>query len=174
MDAITYRDRTGQAYLVREAEETDAPGLVAIIDTVGKEEQYIANERAAYSIDQQRQILRHRSPLQLILVAQVQDRVVGMLEMVRGAFEKNRHTGTFAMAILPDARGRGIGEGLLLTAHQWAKNAAIEKIWLSVFATNDRAISLYRRLGYREEARRPDQFRIQGLSVDEVFMAVYL
>lgn len=113
--------------------------------------------------------------LQVVLVAEsLAGEFFGSLEMVRGSFQKNRHTATFGMALDAACRGRGIGEGLLLAAHAWAREMGVEKITLSVFATNAHAIHLYRRMGYVEEARRPDQFRLRGRSVAEVLMACFL
>ena len=168
-------DRNGNVYRIRDAAPDDAPVIVEILTQVGQEGIYIANEGLYMSAEQQTQVLQRRNPdLHLILVAERAGKVVGTLEMVRGVFQKNRHTASFGMALAPLARGHGIGEGLLLAAHEWARTLGIQKIGLSVFATNLAAIRLYQRLGYREEGRRQNQFLLHGTLVDEVFMALYL
>lgn len=168
-------DRNGNVYRIRDAAPEDAPVIVEILTQVGQEGIYIANEGLYMSAEQQAQVVERRNPdLHLILVAERGFEVVGTLEMVRGVFQKNRHTANFGMALVPVARGHGIGEGLLLSAHRWARDLGIQKIGLSVFATNQAAIRLYQRLGYQEEGRRQNQFVLQGTYVDEVLMATYL
>lgn len=168
-------DRNGNVYRIRDAVPDDAPVIVEILTQVGQEGIYIANEGLYMSAEQQAHVVERRNPdVHLILVAERAAHVVGTLEMVRGVFQKNRHTANFGMALVPLARGLGIGEGLLLAAHEWARAMGIQKIGLSVFATNQAAIRLYQRLGYREEGRRQNQFLLQGALIDEVLMALYL
>lgn len=177
MSAISdiYRDRTGTPYRVRDARPEDAAALVALLDRVGHEDIYIADEAAQISAAQQAEILRRRDPrVQLVLVLEQQDVIVGSLEMIRGTFRKNRHTAIFGMALLPESRGRGLGEGLLRTAERWAQEAGVMKISLAVFSSNRAAIRLYERLGYQEEGRRLRQYLIAGQWVDEIWMARWL
>lgn len=171
----TYYDRTGQPYQVREAHPEDGSVLVDLLNRVGSEEIYIADERAQLTAEQESALIEQRNPdLQCILVAERQGEVAGSLEMIRGAMQKNRHTAIFGMALFASFRGRGIGRGLLQSAEDWALSVGVEKVSLSVFATNRQAIRLYQSLGYREEGRRRDQYRIRGALVDEVWMARWL
>ncbi len=175
MICLEQPDRSGNGYRVRDAVPEDAPRIVEILTHVGLEGIYIANEGFYMSAEQQAQVLTRRNPdIHLILVAEQASQIVGTLEMVRGVFQKNRHTANFGMALTSDVRGRGMGEGLLLAAHKWARDRGIQKICLSVFASNRAAIRLYTRLGYEEEGRRKHQFLLEGSLVDEVLMAVYL
>ncbi len=171
----TYRDREGTPYQVRDARPEDAAALVALLDRVGREEIYIADESAQISEAQQAEILRRLNPeVQLVLVLEQHHVIVGSLEMIRGTFRKNRHTAIFGMALLPESRGHGLGEGLLRTAERWAQDAGVMKISLAVFSSNRAAIRLYQRLGYQEEGRRLRQYLIAGKWVDEIWMARWL
>lgn len=170
-----YRDRAGQPYGVRDAEAGDASALIDLINQVGQEEIFIADERAMVTLEQQQAVIQHHDPaIQLILVACRNHHILGSLEMVRGTLRKNRHTAIFGMALSAEFRGFGIGRGLLSSGERWAKALGVEKISLAVFATNMRAIRLYQSLGYREEARRYGQYRLEGQLVDEIWMARWL
>lgn len=159
---------------IRPAVPDDAADLVSILDQVGREGRYIANDGAFFSVEHQREMIVRRDPdSHLILVADCRGRVVGTFEMVRGNLAKNRHTATFAMALLKPFRGRGIGAALLARGEAWAVAQGVEKIHLAVFATNLGALSLYHKAGYVEEGRRRDQFRIAGEAVDEILMAKF-
>ena len=69
-------------------------------------------------------------------------------------------------------RGKGVGEGLLHTLMEWAKeNPLIEKVGLSVLSSNTRAIGLYKKAGFVEEGRRPREIKMgHGEYVDEILM----
>ncbi|MCY0899902.1 MAG: GNAT family N-acetyltransferase [Firmicutes bacterium] len=170
-----WRDRGGVSFQVRMAEPRDAGVLVDLLNEVGREEIYIADDGAQFTVEQQARIIHGANPLwQCILVAEQAGQVVGSLEMVRGTLKKNQHTATFGMALFPHARGRQIGRGLVLTAEDWARRVGVEKISLAVFATNVAAIALYQSLGYQEEGRRRRQYRIRDQWVDEIWMARWL
>ncbi len=69
-------------------------------------------------------------------------------------------------------RGRGVGTALLKSLLEWATaHPLIEKVWLEVFATNERAIRLYRKLGFVEEGVRPQDIKLgPGRYVDTLAM----
>ena len=55
------------------------------------------------------------------------------------------------MGLLPDARGKGLGERLARAAIGRAWAEGLERVELEVFASNERAIGLYRKLGFITE-----------------------
>lgn len=62
------------------------------------------------------------------------------------------HTGTGGvqnLGVAPDARGRGLGEALLLLALHGFRRAGVRRAFLEVTANNHAAVRLYRRLGFR-------------------------
>lgn len=171
----TYHDRRDQPYRVRDAQPEDAAALVQLLNRVGHEEIYIADEAAPLSAEQEATIIGQRNPdLQCILVAEQNQAVAGSLEMIRGAMRKNRHTAIFGMALFPEFRRRGIGRGLLLSAEDWARQVGVEKISLAVFSSNQAAIRMYLSLGYVEEGRRQRQYRLHDQWTDEIWMARWL
>lgn len=59
------------------------------------------------------------------------------------------------MAAVPEGRRQGVGAALLNEAEKHARNHACPGLALIVAASNENAISVYRRDGYAERARRP-------------------
>jgi ribosomal protein S18 acetylase RimI-like enzyme len=53
------------------------------------------------------------------------------------------------IGVLPRHRGLGIGRGLILASLLGMQQVGITQVALEVTAENDRAIELYRRLGFR-------------------------
>lgn len=59
------------------------------------------------------------------------------------------------MAMLPEHRGRGLGNRMLALAREKARERGFEELSLVVFEQNAGAKRLYERHGFREVARRP-------------------
>ncbi|HOG45208.1 MAG TPA: GNAT family N-acetyltransferase [Anaerolineae bacterium] len=55
------------------------------------------------------------------------------------------------LAVLPEARGRGLGTQLLALAEGLAREAGCRRLALDAFIENERARALYVRVGYRVE-----------------------
>lgn len=82
------------------------------------------------------------------------------------------HTGSFGVMIDKEYRGLGMGKLLIRALLEWAeKNPLIEKVSLGVFSTNQRAIALYKSLGFVEEGRKVNEIRMNDNEyVDDVLM----
>jgi len=58
---------------------------------------------------------------------------------------------------------------------EWASTQeGLEKISLTVFSTNNVAISLYKKFGFITEGRMERHFKIEGKYIDDVAMAKFL
>ena len=64
----------------------------------------------------------------------------------------DRHTHVFLLYVLPEHRRRGIGKALMLHAEAWAKDQGDRQIGLQVFQSNQAALNLYDRLGFRTQS----------------------
>jgi L-phenylalanine/L-methionine N-acetyltransferase len=69
-------------------------------------------------------------------------------------------------------QGRGVGRKLLARLLDWADNwAGVLRVELHVHADNDRAIALYRSIGFVEEGRHRNYALKNGRYVDAFSMA---
>jgi len=111
-------------------------------------------------------------PSQLAIVAETADEIVGSLSFENSVPRRLTHRGSLGVSVRQTRRGQGIGTALLQTLIDWAQaSPLIEKIGLSVFATNVDAIRLYQRLGFVEEGRQPHEIKLaEGQYVDNVLM----
>lgn len=107
-------------------------------------------------------------------VVEVDGNIAGSAQLKRGSKGMSHHTAQFRTWLIPRYRGMGLGKKLLEYTLSWAKDHGIEKINLDVWDTNERAIGLYRKYGFRLEGRRRRQAVIEGKYVDEIFMARFL
>lgn len=148
-------------------------GFHAALDAVAKERRYIALIAApplAQTTAFVRSILAGGG-VQFVAIGG-DDRVVGWCDIAASPLAGFRHNGRLGMGLLADYRGRGLGERLARTAITAARGAGMERIELEVFASNDRAIALYVRLGFVVEGTRVRSRKLDGAYDDNVFMAL--
>jgi ribosomal protein S18 acetylase RimI-like enzyme len=100
--------------------------------------------------------------------------VVGWCDIVQKQREGFRHVGTLGMGILPKYRGQGLGHRLAMDTIRAATEAGMERIELEVFASNERAIALYRKLGFVTEGIKRNARKLDGVYDDNVFMALLM
>lgn len=104
--------------------------------------------------------------------ATVEGKIVGWCDVCRHTFEIERHGGRLGIGLLPDYRGHGIGKALMTVAIAAADARSFERIDLTVFAGNARAIRLYERFGFvREGVMRKSARFGDGDYRDVVLMA---
>ena len=74
------------------------------------------------------------------------------------------------VAMMPKARGKGLGAALLNEAEAQARSSGCPGLALVVAATNVGAIRAYARAGYREVARRPFELGEFGMEPTEALL----
>lgn len=111
----------------------------------------------------------------VMLMAEREGAVLGNCEVTRMPF-KHAHRANIGVALRKDARGKGIGEALMRRTMELAARRikGLEAIELATFGYNDRAISLYKKLGFVEIARIPRAVKEGGEYFDEVLMQLEL
>ncbi|MFB6220869.1 MAG: N-acetyltransferase family protein [Halolamina sp.] len=163
----------GDTVTIRAADEGDREALEAAVDTVASEGTYIEAETVAAALDYDGAVIRHNDVMsRLFFVAEIADDVVGWVHLDLPEAEKLSHTAQLTVGLVPDYRGNGIGRLLLERGMRWAREHGYEKLYNSVPATNERAISFLEDNGWETEAVRADHYHIAGEYVDEVMMAV--
>jgi ribosomal protein S18 acetylase RimI-like enzyme len=103
------------------------------------------------------------------LVADDGGRVVGWCDIRRELIPVYSHTGHLGMGLLPEYRGRGLGERLLRDSIDAARRGGFERIELSVYGRNVRAAALYRKVGFVHEGTRIRGKKLDG-EYDDVHM----
>jgi RimJ/RimL family protein N-acetyltransferase len=162
--------------LLRTGQLDDAKAILDIQrDVISENEYWIATpEEFNKTIMQQRNSIEKilENERETIIVAEVNRKVVGWLEFESQTRKKISHTGSFGIMIHKDYRGMGIGRMLVNELLNWAeKNPLIEKVSLGVFSTNQRAIALYKSMGFVEEGRKIKEVKMnENEYVDDILM----
>jgi RimJ/RimL family protein N-acetyltransferase len=118
-----------------------------------------------------------QAPNKLALVARIESKVIAMLNFDPVTrLRKMAHIVTLGAGVLKEHRNLGIGQIMMNEALDWVKNnTQYEKVELRVLASNERAIHMYKKLGFVEEARLKKEFKFSDTDYrDDVFMALFI
>ncbi|MFD1645391.1 GNAT family N-acetyltransferase [Haloarchaeobius litoreus] len=159
-------------FVIRQARQEDLAGLVGAIRAVASSGDYIVAESVADVLDHEEVLLRHNElESRMFFVATVGDDVVGWVHIRAPELEKLSHTAELTVGVLGEYRRHDIGSHLLERGVGWAASNGYEKIYNSVPATNEAAITFLEGHGWETEAVRENHYRIDDDYVDEVMMA---
>jgi ribosomal protein S18 acetylase RimI-like enzyme len=164
---------------IRPIREEDAPAFHAVLDAVCRERRYLAQVEAP-PLERVRAFVRANVQAGLAqFVAELESpsgrALVGWCDALPGdALSGTRHVGRLGMGVLPAHRGQQVGRRLLAATLARARELRLEKIELTVHASNTPAIALYRRHGFIEEGRRRRAWLVDGLYDDILLLALAL
>lgn len=163
---------------VREIRETDAAPFLELRRKLDGETRFMMLEPGERETSMDEQIGEIREHLssdnRILLVAEVGGEIVGYIEALGGGFRRNRHCVQVVTGVLQAYSGRGIGTELFTELERWAGRNSVHRIELTVMAHNERALKLYRKMGYEVEGRRKNSLLVDGTYVDEYYMAKLL
>ena len=159
----------GQEALIRNGDASDGNAVFETFNRSHEETDYLLSypDENSFDPEQEAQFLKEKtvSPNETELVAIVDGKLVGTagIEAV-GKKYKVKHRAEFGISVLKEYWGLGVGKALTKACIQCARDAGYDQLELNVVADNDRALSLYRSLGFVEYGRNPRGFnsRISG------------
>ncbi len=158
---------------IRPETEQDVDAVLDVLETVAAEGRWIGAEaplERGPRAERIRDGLQHPDTF-AAFVAEVDGVVVGSIGLQLAPYG----VANLGMAILDGFRGRGIGTRLLEVGIAWARRAGAHKVALEVWPHNDRAIGLYRKMGFVEEGRLRRHYRRRnGELWDAVVMGLVL
>lgn len=167
--------RDGRELLLRPARETDAPALVALLDAVAAEREFIAAVPGERSVaEEQLALAALLSQGGLSIVVEVEATIAGHLAIHRGVTPDEAHSGDVAIIVANQYRGAGVGRLLMETAIDWGRAVGLSRLHLGVFSSNDRAIALYRSLGFVDDGVRSAHVRLPDGERDLLLMSLRL
>lgn len=166
--------------LIDTASDADAASLLAIYTGVLKENRWFITYTDEYkgTVESQAKTIRecNAATNSRLLVARVDGRVVGALSIRGGRLERTRHVGMIELYVERSTRGQGVGKSLMESGLIWSQtNPILRKLALHVFEDNDRAVRLYRELGFTVEGRLESEFMEEdGTLRNDLMMALFV
>ena len=155
--------KNGKEAMIRNGDEPDGAAVFDVFNRTHGETDYLLTypDENSFDSEQEAQFLKEKaiSPNEIELVAIVDGKIAGTagIESV-GEKYKVKHRAEFGIGILKEYWGLGLGKALTKACIQCAIDAGYEQLELNVVAENERALSLYRSLGFVEYGRNPRGF----------------
>ena len=108
---------------------------------------------------------------QFFLAAEVDKKVVALSDFQVKSGDEEQRVGAIGIIVRGGYRDIGIGTEILKTLLEQAPLFGLRTVTICPFATNKRAIHVYRKVGFVESGIIPKKHLRQGRFVDEVIMS---
>ncbi|RQO59214.1 GNAT family N-acetyltransferase [Variovorax sp. KBW07] len=154
-------------------DESHFESLHRALDVVARELKYLALTEApplARSIAFYRDVIANDFPH--FVAVDDSGKVVGWCDVAPAFGHSRAHIGILGIALLPEARGQGLGARLLQAAIDKSWSRGLTRIALNVRADNLNAKALYERLGFEHEGLVRRASLIDGIYHDAYAMAL--
>jgi RimJ/RimL family protein N-acetyltransferase len=168
-------DVTGQLVRLRPLRPEDAPAIAAAL----ADPRVVANlaqwAHGPYSVEQARTWTATTSPNEVhwAIDCLADDAFIGTTGL-HAIDHRNRHCGWGIWIGPPERWGHGFGTETCMLAVEYAfRYLAMEKVWLYVYAGNDRARRSYEKAGFTTEGIRRRHYWRDGQLIDVEMMAVF-
>jgi len=169
--------KDGREVKLRVARQRDARATIKLVGAVAAEHEFYLVDRVDFKLKEELAWLRrHRGGREgiMILAEDGAGHLVGNCSSTREKYPKALHMAHLGIGLRKEYRGVGLGRELMLEAIAWSRRAGVKKLTLQVFATNKRAIRLYRDLGFEFDGVNRSHYKIHGRLVDNIHMALWL
>ena len=165
--------KNGKEAWLKNGDASDGSAVYENFNATHAETDYLLTypEENSFDPEQEAQFLekKTKSANEIEIIALVDGRVVGTagIEAV-GTKYKVRHRAEFGISILREYWGLGLGRALATACIQCAREAGYLQLELNVVAANERAIALYRNIGFEEFGRNPIGFNSRTSGFQEL------
>ena len=164
--------------VLRECVESDAEMLLAYVNTVGGETDYLSYGRDEFLIpvERERSFIRRFSNTKkdLMLVATVDGLIVANASIESSRISRFAHQGELSITVLKRFWGQGIATRLVEMLLSHCRENGITDVTLFVRSDNARAISLYEKCGFCKIGTHKNYFKINNKYYDADFMQILL
>lgn len=160
--------------VIREALPEDAEALLNFLGKVALETNFLSMDAEDFqlSVEEEAHHLTRilESENNCLFVARFGELIIGTASIAGNKEKKLRHIGELGVTVASEYWGFGLGTNLVAELIEWAEQSGIiRRIELTVQARNQRAIDLYRKMGFVQEGVLQ-----RGVFSEGQFLDVYL
>ena len=165
--------KNGVEAILRNGDASDGPAVYENFNLIHAETGYLLaySDENSFDPEQEGRFLEEltESPNEIMILAVVDGNIAGtaVIEAV-GKKDKVKHRAELGISLLKEYWGFGLGKALAEACIHCAVEAGYEQVELNVIADNERAMSLYRGLGFEEFGRNPTGYKSRTGRYQEV------
>ena len=173
---VTFKLKNDKTITIRAAKEEDSEKLIKTAKSYIANSEHILMTDKEFNptIEQEVKWIQSfiNNPNSLLLLAVYDNEIIGNIDLTANTREKLSHTGVIGISIVKAWRGLGVGKALLESVIKWSQaHSTLLKLWLEVFANNENAIALYKKVGFIEEGKQKNFIKIgENKFVDNIIM----
>ncbi len=180
-DRMTYETsekllKNGKTAIFRSPTEADAHEMVEYLcKTAGETDFLIGYPEERKLTDEQEAIFLRKineSSKDMMIVCEVDGRIAGNCSIMFNSRIKTRHRASVGIALLKDFWGLGIGTLMFEDMILLAKQRGVMQIELEVVEGNERAMALYRKMGFEIVAEKPNAIRLKDGTLLKEFIMI--
>ena len=154
--------KDGRICIIREIEVKDAAETVEYLKTVMGESDFLYSypEEITLTVDKEEKMIKgfNESEDILMLVAEMDGKLIANGQVSRSKKRKMRHRGNVAVTVLKEFWNLGLGKKMLLCLEDHAKVWGLSQLELDYFSGNERGQILYEKIGFVKVGEIPNAF----------------
>ena len=172
--------KNGARALLRNGDAADGAEVFKVFNRTHAQTDYLLSypEENSFDARQEAEFLAKKTESQNeIEIIAIVDGVVAATAGIEAIGDKYKvkHRAEFGISVLKEYWGLGLGKALTQACIECAKEAGYSQLELNVVAENERAVNLYRNLGFEEFGRNPRGFNSRTSGFQElVYMLLKL
>lgn len=169
----------GHELRFRNPREEDAAMLLTFLKTVCGETRFLVKEpeEICMTVEEEQNFINHLnvSDTDLMLLGFLDGEYVGNGSLMGNTSSRYRHRASMGIALYQKYTGMGIGRIMIERLIMAAKDKGMEQIELEVVVDNERAIALYKKLGFEIFGTFPRNMKYKdGTYADAYWMMKHL
>lgn len=165
--------KNGKNLILRKAEEKDAAALLKHMNQCGKETDFLGFGKEGIDMDEQKEqeYIKAFTPKNFMILALIDNEIIGSCSIsCRESRIRFIHKGELGICVQEKAWGLGVGEKMMTYTLELAKDAGLNKIGLDTRTDNEKAINLYKKLGFEIEGNVKNSTLIDGIYYNSYVM----
>lgn len=159
--------------MLRPIEINDAEKFVKLSKSIDESEFMLfePGERKT-TIEQQKSSIERvlTDPKSIIFVAEVENDLVGFIGAFGSNLKRTQHSAHIVIGIEKEHQGKGIATKLFDQIMMWAKEVEISRLELTVIKSNEKALSLYKKMGFIIEGEKVHSLMINRQPINEYYL----
>jgi len=161
---------------IREAKENDAKALIVLRGKLFKETTFLLLEPDEYNPTEESEanfirIFSRADNSSIFLALNSDSKIVGFMGVAGGITNRTKHRATVFLGVLSEYWGQGIGKQLFDQLFIWLPQSCLSRVELTSAVNNERAFSLYKKMGFQVEGIKKANISVAGELIDEYQMS---
>lgn len=170
------RLKDGREAIFRSPQPADAAQMLEYLRTTASETEFVIRypEECNDSEEQEAAFLQRviESPLDMMILCEIGGKIAGNCQLMLHGRLKTKHRAGVAIALTQAYWGLGIGTIMFEEMIHTAKSHNIQQIELEVIEGNERAMGLYRKMGFEIVSEKPDAIRLKNGTLLKEFLMI--